>query len=253
MEKRWIFSLARVTASVAPRATMTLVITCVGCGATPASAPPASTQATASAHEAHHGGHAHGHPHRFDDAAHWSKIFDDPERDAWQKPARVVEVMGVSTGMQVADVGAGTGYFLPHLAKAVGPSGKVIGEDIEPDMIRWMSERAQREKLANVEARLGSADDPKLGEGALDRVLIVDTWHHVEQREAFARKLAAALRPGGAVFIVDFTRESPHGLPPEARLPPEAVASDLSAAGFTAAVVRDAGLPHQYVVRGERH
>ena len=87
---------------------------------------------------AHHG----DHHHRFDDAAAWSKVFDDPARDAWQKPAAVVSAMTIAPGMTVADVGAGTGYFEPHLSKAVGPSGKVLAIDIETDMVRWTNERA---------------------------------------------------------------------------------------------------------------
>jgi ubiquinone/menaquinone biosynthesis C-methylase UbiE len=211
----------------------------------------ASTRTAAQPVEGHSHGQDHGaHHHRFDDAAKWAKVFDDPARDEWQKPARVVEVMAISPGMTVADVGAGTGYFEPHLARAVGPSGKVIAEDVEPDMVRWLADRARRESLGNVEALLGTNDDPKLPAGSVDRVLVVDTWHHIEDRPAFAKKLTTALKPKGAVFVVDFTADSPHGPPQHARLAPEAVASDLAAAGLEASVLKDAGLPNQYVVRG---
>ena len=197
-------------------------------------------------------GHQHGHHHhRFDDAASWSKVFDDPARDAWQKPAVVVAAMGITSGMVVADVGAGTGYFEPHLSKAVGPSGRVLAIDLEPDMVRWIGERAKREGLTNVDAWVGAADDPKLTGSAVDRVLVVDTWHHVENRTAYAKKLAAALRPGGTVFIVDFTKESPHGPPAHARLTPEDVSADLRAAGLEPKRV-EAGLPHQYMIGASR-
>ena len=195
--------------------------------------------------------HPHTHRHRFEDAAAWSKVFDDPARDAWQRPADVVRAMAITPGMTVADVGAGTGYFEPHLARAVGPSGKVIAVDVEPDMVRWLGERAAREGLANVEAVLGAADDPKLAPRVVDRVLVVDTWHHVEDRRAYAKKLAAALAPGGAVVIVDFTKDSPHGPPPAARLSPEEVRADLAAAGLSPRTI-DAGLPYQYVIAGDR-
>jgi predicted methyltransferase len=208
-------------------------------------------------HDGHGGGHGHGHQvnthhHRFDAAARWSKVFDDPSRDEWQRPARVVELMAIKTGMTVADVGAGTGYFTPHLSRAVGASGKVIAEDVEPAMVEWLEARVKRERLENVQPLLGTADDPRLPPGGVDRVLVVDTWHHVENRAAFSKKLAAALAPGGAVFIVDFTLESPHGPPRSARLAPDTVAADLRAAGLTTEVLADAGLPHQYVVRGRR-
>jgi ubiquinone/menaquinone biosynthesis C-methylase UbiE len=229
----------------------------VACGGSSTNAAPASAgPATGHGHGPHD--HAHGHAHRpgyhhrFDDAARWSKEFDDPARDEWQRPLRVVELMQIAPGMTVADVGAGTGYFAPHLSRAVGPAGKVIAEDIEPDMVKWIGERARREGLTNVEALLGGADDPRLPAGGVDRVLVVDTWHHVDGAAAFAKKLAAALKPGGAVIVVDFDKESPHGPPPEARLTPETIAADLSAAGLSAEVVDSDGLPYQYVVRGKR-
>lgn len=201
------------------------------------------------------GGQGHAvatHHHRFDDAARWSKVFDDPSRDEWQKPARVVALMAIKPGMTVADVGAGTGYFAVHLSRAVGASGKVIAEDVEPAMVEWLEARVKRERLENVQPLLGTADDPKLPPGGVDRVLVVDTWHHVEDRAAFSKKLASALAPGGAVFVVDFTVDSPHGPPRSARLAPDTVAADLRAAGLTTEVLADAGLPHQYVVRGRR-
>lgn len=220
---------------------------------TPSSNPLPSPQAAACAGPTHdHGAHGHsGFHRRFDDAATWSKVFDDPARDGWQQPARVVAAMELTPGMVVADVGAGTGYFLPYLARAVGSSGKVLGQDVEPSMVKWIDERATREGLANVQGLLGAPDNPKLPAAALDRVLVVDVWHHIDDRPAFAKKLAAALKPGGAVFIVDFTRESPQGPPPLARLAPDDIRADLSAAGLTTSLV-DAHLPYQYVVRGQR-
>lgn len=215
--------------------------TLYGCSGKTTEAPPQH------ADRAHHG----HHHHRFDDAASWSKVFDDPARDEWQKPASVVSAMGLAPGMIVADVGAGTGYFEPHLSKAVGPSGKVLAIDLEPDMVRWTNERAKREGLANVEARLGAADDPKLEAGTVDRVLVVDTWHHVGDRAAYAKKLATALRPGGSVFIVDFTKESPHGPPAHARLTADEVAADLRGAGLEPKKI-EANLPYQWMIGASR-
>lgn len=199
----------------------------------------------------HGHGHESAHHHRFDDAAGWSRVFDDPAREAWQMPSRIVEAMALEPAMTVADVGAGTGYFEPYLSRAVGSAGMVIAEDIEPGMVTWLERRAERDNLANIRAVLGTADDPRLAPASVDRILIVDTWHHVRDRPSFAKKLATALRAGGAIFVVDFTLESPHGPPRHARLAPEAVASDLAAAGLRSDVVRDVGLPHQYLVRGK--
>jgi ubiquinone/menaquinone biosynthesis C-methylase UbiE len=182
-------------------------------------------------------------------AEDWAKEFDDPSRDAWQRPAAVVATMEIGSGMTVADVGAGTGYFLPYLSRAVGPKGKVLALDIEPDMVRYMRERAAREGLANVEARVVAADDPALSLGSVDRVLVVDTWHHVAGREAYAAKLRAGLAPRGAVFVVDFRLEAAHGPPPQHRLASDQVMRELAAGGLEAGAV-DLGLPEQYVVVG---
>lgn len=223
------------------------------CGAE-ATPPPA---APAPAHDHHHGDHAQGgHEHgplvhRFEDAARWAKEFDDPARDAWQRPADVIAAMRITEGQTVADLGAGTGYFLPHLARAVGPRGKVLGLDIEPDMVRYMRERIAREGLVGVEAKVVPLDDPALPAGSVDRVLIVDTWHHIDGRTAYAARLRGALAPGGAVFVVDFTREAKHGPPAQHRLSPEQVVADLTAGGLTASVIEEP-LPDQYIVVGRR-
>ncbi|WP_437518133.1 class I SAM-dependent methyltransferase [Sorangium sp. So ce1099] len=205
-------------------------------------------------HHADHAGHGHGPGplvHRFERAEEWVARFEGPERDAWQKPASVVAAMRIAPGMRVADLGAGTGYFLPHLSRAVGPAGAVVGLDIEPDMVRYMAERATRERLANVTARQVRPDDPGLEPGSVDRILVVDTWHHIPDRPAYAAKLRAALRPDGAVVVVDFTDAARHGPPKEHRIPAETVAAELRAGGLSPQIVAE-DLPEQYIVVGKR-
>jgi SAM-dependent methyltransferase len=197
---------------------------------------------------------AHGHGplvHRFEHAEDWVKKFEGPERDAWQKPQEVVALLGDVKGKTVADLGAGTGYFLPFLSRAVGESGKVIAVDIEPDMVRYMKERAARQGLKNVEVRKGEGADPGLQAGSAFRVLIVDVWHHIPERGAYAKKLLSALLPGGAVYIVDFTMESKEGPPKAHRLKPEQVLAELKEGGLDAEIVKTP-LTEQYVVVGRR-
>jgi len=187
--------------------------------------------------------------HRFEHAEHWASQFDDPTRDSWQAPERVVAAMRLAPGMVVADVGAGTGYFEGHLSRAVGQSGKVLALDVEPEMVRHLQHRAASEQLANVEARQVAPDSPGLESASVDRVLIVDTWHHMDGRPAYAARLAAALKPGGEVVIVDFRREAHQGPPPEHRVEPAEVVRVLTEAGLSARVV-EVGLTEQYVVIG---
>jgi len=199
-----------------------------------------------------HGDHAHhgDMPHRFDNADRWAKVFDDPERDAWQQPDRVIAALGLAPQMTVADIGAGTGYFSVRLARAV-PQGQVIATDIEPDMIRYLTERASREHLANLRAMQTPPDDPKLAAASVDRVLVVDVWHHLGDRVAYARALARALKPGGKLAIVDFKLDATHGPPPAHRLAPDKILADVRAAGLTAEVAPTT-LPQQYIVIATR-
>lgn len=208
----------------------------VGCGASP---KPAAE---------HH--HPQTMVHRFDNADQWAKVFDDPARDAWQQPDAVIAALALTPDMAVADVGAGTGYFTVRLSRAV-PQGQVIATDIEPDMVRYLTERAQKEQLANVRAVLSGADDPKLEPASLDRILVVDVWHHIADRTHYAVGLATALRPGGQVAIVDFTQEANHGPPKKHRLSPEAITADLRAAGLEARL-SPARLPDQFIVIGTK-
>ncbi len=189
-------------------------------------------------------------PHRFAHADEWVARFDAPDRDAWQKPDDVIAALALAPTMTVADVGAGTGYFTVRLARAL-PRGQVIATDLEPDMVRYLGERAQREQLTNVRAQLAGPDDPKLAPASVDRVLVVDVWHHVADRKRYAAGLARALRPGGLVAIIDFTAAATHGPPREHRLAPESVVADLRDAGLDASVSATA-LPEQYIVIGRR-
>ena len=188
--------------------------------------------------------------HHFESAEACAKSFDDPARDRWQQPQLVLEALELGPGMVIADIGAGTGYFSVRLARAV-PDGQVIATDIEPDMIRYLTERAAREQLPNLRAVRTPPNDPQLAAGTVDRVLVVDVWHHIDDRAGYARALARALRPGGKLAIVDFTREATHGPPVEMRLTPEQVIGELRQAGLAAAL-SPIVLPDQYIVIGTR-
>jgi ubiquinone/menaquinone biosynthesis C-methylase UbiE len=180
----------------------------------------------------------------------FARHFDGPERDAWQKPTEVVRFLEPSSGQVIADIGAGTGYFLPHLSKAVGASGRVLALDVEPNMVEYMKQRSERSALTNVEVRVVAPDDPGLAPASVDHILIVNTWHHIDDRANYTRKLARALRPAGSVLIVDFTLDSDMGPPKEHRLSAEQVVKELEEGSLRAEIVRGETLPKQYIVRG---
>lgn len=183
------------------------------------------------------------HTHRFSGAERWAQVFDDPARDRWQMPQQVIEALRLAPGAAVADIGAGTGYFAVRLAQAL-PQGRVFAVDVEPDMLRHIEDRARRLQLGCLRPVLAAADDPKLPQ-PVDRVLLVNTYHHIGGREAYFRRLAAFLKPGGAVAIIDYTSASPFGPPPSSRLPAATVRDEMQRAGYALAA-EHAFLPHQY-------
>ena len=186
--------------------------------------------------------------HSFDDVAKWVQVFDDPGRDAWQKPDEVLRALGVAPGMTVADLGAGTGYFSEHLARAVGPAGRVLAIDVEPKLVDYMKERATKAGLVQLAPVLVPADDPQLPRSGVDLVLIVDTWHHIDDRVHYLAKLASGLKSGGRVAVVDFKKgDFPVGPPDAHKLTADAVVAEFVAAGWRLATHWDQ-LAYQYVL-----
>jgi len=130
-------------------------------------------------------------------------IFDSPGRDERLQINRVMDILGVTSGKTVADIGAGSGWFTVRAARRVGEGGVVYAVDINPESIRYIDDRAQKEKLKNVKTILGKADDALLPAGAIDSVLLLKTYHEVAEPVALLRNLRAALRPGAKVGIID--------------------------------------------------
>lgn len=194
----------------------------------------------------------HGHDatmhHRFDDVERWVRVFDDPARDAWQKPDKLIRFLRLRRGQAVADLGAGTGYFTVRLARAVGAAGKVYAVDIERSLVDHLADRARKAGLAQVVPLLAAPDDSRLPERSVDLVLVVDTWHHIDDRLRYLERLAPALRPGGRVVVVDFREgELPVGPPAGHKLGRDEVVAEFAKAGWSL-VGEYEKLPYQYVL-----
>jgi SAM-dependent methyltransferase len=183
------------------------------------------------------------HQHSFGGAEQWAQEFDDPKRDAWQKPHEVIQALALKPDAVIADIGSGTGYFSVRLAHMV-PKGRVYGVDIEPDMVKYLAERAKREGLKNLIAVTGAPGDPLLPE-KVDLILMVDTYHHIEDRDRYFRTLHDSLKPGGRIAIIDFRMDSPDGPPKSARSTSDGIKAELNRAGYTL-VQEHAFLPNQY-------
>lgn len=184
--------------------------------------------------------------HGFGNVAHWVSVFDDPKRDVWQKPEQVVEALELRPGARVVDLGAGTGYFSRHLATAVGESGTVFAVEVEPNLVVHLRERAENEKTPNVIPILASLDNPRLPRAVVDLVLIVDTFHHIDDRLGYLRRLRSALTPGGRVAIIDWLkRELPVGPDVDHKIPRQQVIREMEKAGYRLTQAPDL-LPYQY-------
>ncbi len=195
--------------------------------------------------------HAEGSHHGFSDANRWAKVFESPERTKWQKPDEVVSALRLQPGQKVIDIGAGTGYFTRRFAKMVAPSGEALGLDIERAMIDYMKADAEKLGLKNYHARLVKPDDPELAPHSVDVVFFCDTIHHMDDRAAYFRKLASALKPGGRVIVIDFKKEPlPVGPPPEDKLSRDQIVAEFSSAGYRLARDHDF-LPYQYFLELE--
>ena len=194
--------------------------------------------------EKHHKSHSQ---QRFNEIQKWVDIFEDPARAEWQKPEEVVKKLELKPGGTVADIGAGTGYFTRLFAVAVGPEGKAIGLDIEPSMVDYMKEDAKKQGLTNYEAKIVKPDDAGLPSKSVDVIFICNTYHHIEDRVNYLKKLTGALKPNGRIVIVDFYKK-PLPVGPQSvahKISEEDVKKEFKKAGYRLKKSLDF-LPYQY-------
>jgi ubiquinone/menaquinone biosynthesis C-methylase UbiE len=184
--------------------------------------------------------------HRHDDPAAYIASLEDPARDAYQKPDEVMKALALRPGEAVADIGSGSGYFTLRFARAVGETGRVYAVDISPDMVRHVNRRVRDAGIRNVASVLADPDDPLLPDASVDRVVIVDTWHHVLDQAKYLEHLKRVLRPGGQVVHIDFQkRELPLGPPLAMKIAREDLVKQMEGAGFRLAA-EHTFLPYQY-------
>jgi predicted methyltransferase len=204
--------------------------------------PPHTSNATAASDRA-------TSDRRFDDTAYWSKVFDDPKRDEWQRPEALVAALALEPGMVVADIGAGTGYFSKRLSAVVGASGAVFAVEVEPNLVAHLRDRAEKENTPNVIPVLASASNPRLPPASVDLALFVDAYHHVDHRQAYLALLRTSLRPSARVAIVEW-KPGPQPFGPKEedhKIARTQVEREMKQAGFELAAAPEL-LPHQYLL-----
>ncbi len=143
-------------------------------------------------------------PHPSFTPERYSHMLESERRPGWQVPEQVLQELGIEPGERVAEVGTGSGFWLPYLDAAVRPGGRVVGEDIDQGLLDIAAQKVREGELSSVELRLGAGDDPRLEPGAFDYVLLVDTYHHLCDRVGFLRHLRRALTPSGRLVVIDF-------------------------------------------------
>ena len=174
-------------------------------------------------------------------------LLEGPDRALWQKPDLVMDQLGIADGSDVADIGAGAGWFTLRLARRVGPNGTVFAQDLQTEMVIAIRRRVRRENLQNVRVIQGDENSPHLPQGALDAVLVVDVYPEVKNPVSFLRSLAAALRPQGRIGIVNYKPGSGGPGPgPTERVESEVVAADARTAKLR--VLSTTDLRYQYLV-----
>ena len=180
--------------------------------------------------------------------------YENLNRAAWQKPGLVLDRLGVASGATVAEIGSGTGFFTRRLAAR---GLRVLALDIASDMLIALDSINAAEldsaAYARIEPRLVSAGDPSLAPAEADAALVVNTYMYIEDGPKYLRLLAAGLKPGAPILVVDFkTASTPVGPPVASRVPAADVEAALRAAGFTAVETDERSLDYQYLVRARR-
>ncbi len=134
--------------------------------------------------------------------------LERPEREREESPSKAVAALEIKPGQIVADVGAGSGYYTVRLAQRVGATGKVYATDIQPQMLTLVRERVARERLTQVEVVQATETDPRLPQGQLDLILMVDVYHELARPQEVLRQLRTALKPDGRLVLIEFRKES---------------------------------------------
>jgi SAM-dependent methyltransferase len=135
--------------------------------------------------------------------------LDRPERDREEDPDQAIRLLRIQKGATVADVGAGSGNISIRLAKAVGPTGKVFANDIQPGMLDILQKNVAKAKLTNVVPVLGAIDDPKLPAESIDLAIMVDVYHEFSEPQKMLQRLREAIKPGGRLVLLEYRAEDP--------------------------------------------
>ncbi|NNL15155.1 MAG: class I SAM-dependent methyltransferase [Flavobacteriaceae bacterium] len=194
-------------------------------------------------HHNEHNSNTHMNKRNFDELV---KNFESSERDLWQKPNKVIDLMGEISGKSIMDIGSGTGYFSFKMAEK---GAKVIAADVDDRFLDYIKEKKAKTGDTLVTTRKTEYDDPLLTEKEVHHVLIVNTYHHIEDRITYFKKVENGLKVNGTLIIVDYKKnKSHHGPPIEHRISSDKVVNELKKVGFTNLEIKKDMLENQYII-----
>jgi len=199
----------------------------------------------------------HGHHNRANhhmnqaDFESLTRRFESPERDAYQQPEKVLEYIGDVSGETIMDIGSGTGYFSFRLVEA---GAKVIAADVDERFQEYI--RTKKDRLGIPDSKLSLRqipyDDPNLQPGEVDKVITVNTYHHIEDRSTYFGKVRSGLKPGGTLIVIDyFKKDLPVGPPKSMKIDSEVIVEELRAAGFESIKTNDTLLEYQFIIMAQ--
>jgi len=213
------------------------------------------TEAQAEPTETHHKEHKKEHGHSANEYMHQRPVeeliknFESPERDAYQQPEKVLAYLGDLSDKKIMDIGAGSGYFSVKLA---GKGAQVIAADVNEEFQAALKQRIEDNNLKNITLRKIPYDRPDLAAGEVDMVLIVNTYHHIENRSDYFRKVKEGTKATGELVLIDFFKaDVPVGPPTDHKIAIDQVVAELKEAGYSKFEVNVDLLPYQYIIRAK--
>lgn len=203
-----------------------------------------------STHQHQHQHHQHGDANTYMNESEFQELvqrFENPEREEWQKPEKVLAFIGDLKGKTIIDIGAGTGYFVFRLSDE---AEKIIAADADERFIEYIDDKNKKHRKKNLITRKAEYESAPVSENEADVVMMVNVYHHIENRVAYFKKVLTGLKNGGVLIVVDFKKRAlPVGPPPEMKLHADDVIEELKSAGFRSFAKDTSELAYQYMIR----
>jgi cyclopropane fatty-acyl-phospholipid synthase-like methyltransferase len=204
--------------------------------------------------EHHKGEHHHGDANEYMHSSEFDELverFESNERDEYQEPDKVIDFLDGIEGLTIMDLGAGTGYFS---FKFVEAGANVIAADVNDQFQEFIKKKCDSLGISNAQLALRKVeyDDPLLSDGEVDKVVIVNTYHHIENRGSYFTKVKHGLKDLGELVVIDFIKKDiPYGPPVKMKLSAAEVVKELKEAGYREVEVNDTLLKYQYIIRAK--